>query len=239
MNLDEVRVFDFAYSSFWDSFGDAVHFTARAGDVSPHQTARFARVAILASALSLECAANRCLDSLQLPGQEHDDFDKLPPLGKFQVFVAIKANGNLLKRGDTTVQSVAELNKIRNDIVHPKKRRASFVNGEGGYRLDFGVYPHMKIPRLTPKWSQQDALTVLRAIVDFYRYCFKTTCGMTSNEIGDVLFSRMTTDPPAVFNSWGNVWDETLSEAEGRWKLDLSIFRFSIKSNVPPGEKSI
>lgn len=112
------------YSNFWDLLTDAAFFALQAYGAEAQQSSdgdRHVRASILSAALSLECAANRCIDSLKLPSKTADDFDKLAMLGKFDLYLGFSQHVEVLDRGSRFVQPIRELKAIRDAMAHPKR----------------------------------------------------------------------------------------------------------------------
>lgn len=171
----------FRYVAFFDLLGDAAfqHRQATAAANSFGMN-RYARASVLASSLSIECAANCLLDSLNLSKASLNDLDKLSPLSKIEACLLIK-NVAEFDRGKVEVQQISELIRARNDHVHPK---ISSIPTEMGKPQDAGKnwlfpmslegenYPHLKIPKRPIFWSSESSATTLRAIAQFLRYVF-------------------------------------------------------------------
>ncbi len=89
---------------------------------NPYRCNRHARSSILSSAISLESAANGLLSTLNLTGRLAQDFDKLPVISKFEIFVRLSGCDVGLDRGCNEVQRAQELLNARNGFVHPKQK---------------------------------------------------------------------------------------------------------------------
>jgi hypothetical protein len=66
-----------------------------------------AGAAVLQSALLLEAAANCCVNELKLSARLADEFDRLPTLTKFDLFILVRSSGKtMLDRGAALYQDM-------------------------------------------------------------------------------------------------------------------------------------
>lgn len=234
----------FRYGAFYGLLADAAFqhrqaaAAARTGD--SYTTSRFARASILASALSVECAANCLLAAVDVPKTLADEIDRMTPLGKIEVCLRLRGLPPI-ERGSREVQLMSELVKIRNDHVHP--RASNIPAGLGSPKdvdahwmlpisLEGELWPQLKIPKRPMFWSNESSRAVLKAITDFYRHLFLTLMESVDEDLQPMLSSRL---------EFGDVHilaepDEVRRELEGakEWGVDLDFFGMFLPSDAEP-----
>jgi hypothetical protein len=214
---------------FFDLFGDALFFAEQAEVVGRerfHECARNARVSILSSITALECAANSALERIRHGQRFRDDVDKLPFLSKFELFLGLSRLGAVLDRGRDEVQEVSELKKLRDFLVHPKRRDAPLRDlGGGVLEQVWPVLPHLKISTWPKSWTDADAITALGAITRFLNYFFLDRCAFSHHEVVNLLDRQFLTEPPLNQQTVPpvTVGDSTYRHAIDEWHLDLSF----------------
>jgi len=110
----------FHYIAFYDLLADAAfQHRCAAVESDSFRMNRYARASVIAAALSVECAANCLIHSLELSATLRAELDKLPALAKVETFLLLSEFG-ALDRGRVEVQRMKELITARNEYVHPK-----------------------------------------------------------------------------------------------------------------------
>lgn len=190
----------FRYSAFYDLLADAAFHHANAKvEADQYRMSRFARASILAAALSVECAANCLIASLDLPQALHSEIDRLTPMAKIEVHLRLRAIHGF-DRGCEAVQRIVELTKARNDYVHPKSSAIpASVNkprdGGDNWIMPLNItgefWKHLKIPKRSMFWSSTNSLAVLDALGRFYKYLFRDLLNATEDELHRMLPSRV------------------------------------------------
>lgn len=228
-----MRTKSFVYVGFYNLIIDAAEFAIMAGSKDLHCRAfaeqRFARASILMSVLSLECAANRCLDSLPIGNKCRDDLDKLSILGKYDVFLSFRNNKKIMDRGIDVVHKIQELKNIRDSIVHPKRISGEIVQTY----VEFHKTDNLKLAKLHLLWKIEDALSAFRAVMNFYNYYFIELCNMTGSEVGHILLSSTTNsqgqiEPSDPFDDFVQL-DRALKDVASELKSDLKLFSFMVQ----------
>jgi hypothetical protein len=229
----------FRYGAFYDLLADAVFQHRQAAKATDNYTInRFARASVLAATLSIECAANCLLATVDVPKALLGELDRMTPLGKVDVCLRLRGMSSI-DYGTHAVQLVAELVKLRNDHVHPKSSTipAEVSLPEDGdthwllpMSLDGELWPHLKFPKRPMFWSSECSRIALQAVADFYRYLFKTLMGIDDSDLQHMLSSRLEIGESAMVMA---VFDEVRFELEGakEWGVDfgfLGVF-------LPPG----
>lgn len=186
------------HKAFVDTFGDAVWFAAQAsGLMGPRdpivQRDRYTRNSILSAALSIECAANCCLDFLEIPKETREDFYRMRTMAKYDVFLSMVQPGCVLDRTNKFVQPIVELVNIRNSYVHPRVRLIEFdVNEEElrpkGYLAMHS--PALDIPKHHRRWKPEHAKKVVTAVCNFYNYFFFFLCPFDDRDINQRYFVK-------------------------------------------------
>lgn len=198
---DDVKVpATFRYSAFFDLLADAAfqHQYAKQATDS-YIMSRFARASVLASALSVECAANCLLTSLDLSRPLFSEMDRLTPVAKIEAYLRLRAITGF-NRGSNVVQRVAELVRARNDHVHPKTTAipasvTELRDGGENWILPFNIegehWDQLRIPKRSMFWSDSSSLAALSAVTSFFTYLFVTLLKANEDELHRVLASRL------------------------------------------------
>ncbi len=90
---------------------------------------RFARNAILFSALAAESYVNAFLDG-RVTGSALDALDRLPTVEKYVIGVTYAEGESVFDRGTEPIQTLKRLFKTRDALVHPKPKRKATVTPE-------------------------------------------------------------------------------------------------------------
>ena len=187
----------FSDQSFFQLLSDAIHFEMLSKETSDqYESQRFSRSSIINSILTIESAANCCVSSIGGPPKVLDDIEKLPSFSKFDIFSKFRES-NYIDRGNHKYQKVAELKKIRDSSVHPKKIKIPVELSldhekhddlvELGLGFDASPMPQTKIDKSSMFWFSRDAKAALEAIFEFYDYYFIDILKLTHEEILGVL----------------------------------------------------
>lgn len=183
--------------SFFQLLSDAIHFAKKAKSTDgQYESHRYSRASIINSILTIESAANCCLSSIDGPPKFLDDVEKLNSFSKFDMFSKFR-DSDFIDRGKHQYQKVAELKKIRDSLVHPKKIKIpvelsldheKFENlVELGLSLDASPMPTTKIDKSPMFWLPKDAESALESIFEFYDYYFIELLKLKNEEILGLL----------------------------------------------------
>lgn len=189
---------------------------------------RYARASIINSTLLLECAANCCIDILNISSSFKNDIDKLPALSKYEYFLSIKFSDKIFDRGCREIQNASELKTIRDLIVHPKVLRAKWEKiDEFRSQADFGSTAILKLPKTIEEFHRNDALVCLRALCSFLDHFLRNICGFDPEIIKKILISSTKyTDDPNVGEGTPVHWN-TFQE---KWQLRLKFVGLESKN---------
>lgn len=152
----------------------------------------FSRCSAFFSMLILESAANSLIDTLSLEKEVFKKIDRLPILEKYDFFLKEK-NLNGLARGYPIVQKIAEVIKLRDAIVHPKKSKFVWqkFDEETGYME--GTYEKTDMLKIADNylaWETKDAVKIAGAVHSFLQDYFFNLCGMNSEQCCAILYSE-------------------------------------------------
>lgn len=158
----------------------------------------YARSSILNTVLLFECAANCCIDTLNLSGSFQEDIDKLSFLSKYEFFLNRVNEKVVFDRGCKEAQAAAELKAVRDNYVHPKVKKQKYAQiDEEAWSADFGRTNLLKIPRDPTEWGRSHAVAALKATNDFFNHFFLSWCGFGANTVCEILFSSDAASIPA------------------------------------------
>lgn len=221
----------FRYSAFYDLLADAAfqHKQAKAEEDS-YRMSRYARASVLAASLSVECAANCLLASLELSHALRTELDRFTPIAKIEAYLQLK-DINGFDRGSDAVQRVIELTKVRNDHVHPKASAipasvSKLQDGGENWILPFNLegenWKHLKIPKRSMFWSSTSSAAALGAVGSFYKYLFCDLMRATEDELHRMLPSRLEIQDAHVLA----ISDEIRTELQnaGEHGIDFAFF---------------
>ncbi|MBZ5528673.1 MAG: hypothetical protein LAN71_12315 [Acidobacteriia bacterium] len=179
---------------------DAVHLLYLADDEGVEQGEggygpTYTRTSILNTLLLFECAANCCIDALNLPGGFEEDIDRLPFLSKYEFFLSCINPAAKFDRGCKEVQVVAELKAVRDSYVHPKVKKRKYSKADDFWSPDFGHTTILKIPRNPTRWETSHAMLALKSANDFFNLFFLSWCKFDTNRVCEILLSS---DPAGI-----------------------------------------
>lgn len=190
----------FHYIAFYDLLADAVYqHRCAAAEPDSFRMNRYARASIIAAALSVECAANCLINSLDLTAHLRAELDKMPVLAKIETYLVLSDFGPL-DRGRIEVQRVKELISARNDYVHPKvttidatveEPKDAGIDWHVPFSLDGEHWSGLQIPKKAMFWSKTNSQTALKAIAEFFHYLFVELMNSTSEQLHEILPSRI------------------------------------------------
>lgn len=224
------------FRSFEDLIYDAVNLLYLAYDVDQDSDLfgykrTYIRSSIANSALLFECAANCCIDAMEVSRNFRDDLDKLPFLSKFEMFLTKVRPTERFDRGCTAVQEVAELKSLRDAYVHPKVKAVNYrLDDNLGWCADLGETPILKIPRDPRGWGTAHAVSALRAANGFFNLFFLTWCGFDSDTVCDLLIRTREASIPGRTSYYIDCVGG-LNRAVTEWGID---FRFLGKTVYQP-----
>lgn len=226
----------FRYSAFYDLLSDAAfqHRQAKSQNDS-YQMNRYARASVLAASLSIECAANCLISSLDLSKSLHSEVDRLASIAKIEIYMKLREVDGF-DRGCSAVQRAADLLNVRNHHVHPKATKipASVSNPQdGGENMIFPMniesegWKHLKIPKHSMFWSSNSSFAALSTVRAFYKYIFCDLLNATTNDLDIMLQSRLEIGNTSVHA----IFDEMTTELQiaGEYGID---FKFLLQTDV-------
>lgn len=162
---------------------------------------KHARAVIIACALAVESCANCLLEQSGLPHQTIEGLQKAPSVSKIYVFVRLKTNNKkFLDRSSGRVGKMVELNLIRNEFVHPKRRKensdfgvTSFSDEKIVLSFDYerSFHAQMKIPKTGIDWRHCHARSAAEASFDFFDFLFRELLSLDVGEFYHQFGSRV------------------------------------------------
>lgn len=205
------------HRSFGQLLSDSIFFERMARKENDAAIQRkYARSSIILSVLTLESAANCCMNQLEANKQLVSDIDKLPFLSKFDLF-ALHGFNKSIDYGRNEIQRVKEFKSIRDKLVHPKVSSSELGNIKESHRCfyagsavgSFSIAPR-KETRLIDKYSligHSDCFIGIKAVVDYYNYFFSELLNMEKGLVFGLLNDSIiqgeelvTAYPPELFN---------------------------------------
>ncbi|WP_417547295.1 hypothetical protein [Marinobacter segnicrescens] len=197
---------------------DSLHYACLAREV-PERQKEFSKSSVLSACLSIEALANCCLESMALSGKLGNDFDKLTPLGKIDLYL-LSRNGTTLDRGEYPVQIAKKLISKRNDFVHPRHQKRRFHDSASGR---VGVIIEMddvlEVRKGTNDLIRTDAESVSKKLNTFL--CYFSAVAKLSHAESKPLFSERIVFDDGKVQYHGGWSDESLRAIE-RLNLDMS-----------------
>ena len=174
-------------------FSDSIYFTNAAydaiGTLGHSPEFHLSRAAILNLSILPEVAANCLLETLNIPKRLFDEIDKFSPISKFEFYLWEKKKIKL-ERGIQEIQNAQELQSIRNFMVHPKSKKAEWIDiDENSREADLGKTPLLKIPYSSEEWEGGDPFVVMRVVFAFFDHIFRVLCEYSPGEVQHLLFN--------------------------------------------------
>lgn len=226
--------------SFNAYFIDAASFTHDAITVEGRdlkteaKRVRYARSAILYSALALESAANCCLDVLKLQNKSNEEFERLKTLAKFEMFLWFIRPRALINRDDPLVRPVENLIACRDQYVHSKVFKEPINKGEP----QMTIWQPLGLPKNQDYWLPIHALKVFTVTSDFLNYFFFSLCGFPyqgwkgRSTVASILTSsiipkapdKLPDDMPSASIRENFHW--LVLDFEKLWDLEFAFFGF-------------
>lgn len=223
----------YRYTGFYDLLADAIfQHRLAASCTDSYLMNRHARSSVIASALSIECAANCLLGSVELPKALFDALDKLNSLSKIDTALRLKY-ASKLDRGRDEVQKIAELILVRNKYVHPQttkiKAGVAPLEDAGKDRLlpvtlEGENWTALGIPKRAMFWSKNSSLETLKAISRFFKYVFIELLNASDDDLHDMLPSRIQFGDVQILA----VFDEFQFELKSALEFDVDFSFFCV-----------
>lgn len=224
----------YRYTGFYDLLADAIfQHRLAASCTDSYLMNRHARSSVIASALSIECAANCLLGSVELPKALSKALDKLNPLSKIDTALRLKS-ASKLDRGRNEIQKIDELTTARNDYVHPQAKiiKAGIAPPEddGKYyafttTLEGDIWPALGIPKRAMFWTKDSSLATLKAISKFFKYVFIELLNASDNDLYDMLPSLIQFKNVQILA----IFDEFKSEIKNAHEFDVDFSFFCVQ----------
>jgi len=204
-----------------DSIGLA---RAAEADADSHFGNSLARGSLLASTLFLEACANSCLDMLVLENRFASEIDRLPLLGKFELYAKLAFPRKKLNRSRHEVQGLMELRRVRDSFVHSKRQRIIWER----WSLDGGesrspTTAALGLPKIATYCHFADAITAMRAAHAFSRYFLRDVCGFAPPRVSALFLSDDSV--PNIRERHQAYWPTELHAWLKRHRIDMSYMR--------------
>jgi hypothetical protein len=155
-----------------------------------------ARGSVIFSLLLLECAANICIEELDLENSINKEVDTLPLLAKFDFYARTRFRNRKFSRGNKYVERVQELKRLRDNFVHPKSLKVELeYEGEdaNGWRTSVIQLEKTKLLNVSKNpnyWLAKDAAIVMKAVHDFLGHFFRDICKFSPSRVSALVFSE-------------------------------------------------
>ena len=145
------------------------------------------RAAIVSSVVSLECAANICIDNLELPEEIYSQIEKFSIPAKFDDFVYEKF-GCLIDKSRFESYCLHAVISIRNDYVHPKVESGAWVKET--FDVSYGTKKKSLFDNDIRKWGANEAEIVIDHCIKFLNYFFIDLCKFRKGQVAYMLGCR-------------------------------------------------
>lgn len=191
----------FEFTGFMELVTDVIyHIKALSSDdgFSQHKNSR---AAVIACALAVESCANCLLDSLDISSQSASELERLPTITKLDVSIRLHTSGlKSIDRGDNQVSKIAELVKVRNEFVHPKRQTLDAEWGVDpedpeGYKIEVEYsekfHQQLGIPKTGLHWNSGHAISAAEATFEFFDFLFRDLLQLDVGEVYHLVGSRM------------------------------------------------
>ena len=185
----------------------------------PTEQKAYSRTSILSSCLAIEALSNCCLEVLPYKGQQKKEFDRLPPLGKLDLFLSSRGM-QPLDRGAAQGQSASKLMGLRHDFVHPRYQKRDFHDPESAVpsvkiEYDQVLGKRKGINDLT----RTDAESICRKLVGFVGF-FTEVANLSRDESLEIFSDRVIFDTGRV--QFQGSWSDEALRAVRFLSLNMS-----------------
>jgi hypothetical protein len=171
---------------YFTLFYDMIDFIIDDKNIDKSKSSKFYRASIISNVLAIECSANICIQSMQLPESLYENVGKMTVIGKFDFFSFNKFN-KTIDRSLNEYGDLKALIKLRNDIVHPKVENGDYDFDKG--KFHFGNKKSFNLSNDIRLWEKSDAISLLNAHVNFMNYFFNNLCGYSKSQSNTLLTS--------------------------------------------------
>lgn len=191
----------FEFTGFMELVTDVIYHVKAVPDTDGFSQHKHARAAVIACALAVESCANCLLDSLDIPSQTAKEIERLPTITKLDVCIRLHTSGlKSINRGDTRLAKMAELLKVRNEFVHPKRQTLDAewgVDSEApeGYKIEFEYsdefHDQLGIPKTSLHWNSEHARSVAESTFTFFDFLFRDILQLDVGGVYHLVGNRM------------------------------------------------
>jgi hypothetical protein len=211
--------------SYWMLAEDGLLLLSASRRAHGELVGSLARAAILNTLVLPEVVANCCLENLALPNSAYNEIDRLSALAKFDFYLRTKFRSKSLDRGNAHVSSLIELKKLRDDYVHPKRRRIAWVGPENGLQAaDRPITPLLGIATNPRDWWHEDAAIAVRATHLFFKFFFRDCCRYSRATVSSLLAGGERIPQPGNF--YVPALSRSLKADLVRSQIDLGYIRY-------------
>jgi hypothetical protein len=171
---------------YFTLFYDVIEFIVDADNVEKNNSNKFYRASIISNVLAIECSANICIQSMQLPKPLYENVEKMTIIGKFDFFSFHKFN-KIIDRSLNEYSNLKSLVAIRNDLVHPKVETGEYKRDNE--KFHFGNKKNFNLSNDIRIWEKNNAVFLLNAHVNFMNYFFNKLCSYSKGQSNSLLTS--------------------------------------------------
>lgn len=183
-----------------------------------------ARASILSSALFVEACANACIDLLGLGSKFADEVDRLPTIGKLDLFLHVRLRGVAINRSRAEYQGFCELKNLRDSFVHPRAQRYEWL--EWTESSSVSTAPKTKslgMSKIPSFCFSGDAIIALRAAHRFTGYFFRECARMRPKQVSALFHSESVV--PDLTDTVTPSWPMSTKKWLDSRSIDVSYFR--------------
>jgi hypothetical protein len=180
-------MYEFKNKKYVDLLFDALIAFDVASSMPIERSGPIYRAAIISSVVSLECAANICIDDLGLPEEIYSQVEKFSMAAKFDYFAYEKV-GRLVDKSRNEYCCLQNIIAIRNNYVHPKVENGSWVKET--LDASYGVMKKSLFDNDIRKWGAKEAEIVIDFCIKFLNYFFIELCKLKKGAVTYMLGCR-------------------------------------------------
>ncbi|GGB21545.1 hypothetical protein [Agarivorans gilvus] len=173
----------------------AVHLLWAADDQALVVRNAIARSSIIHAPFMVESLANSLLVELGMSSSLQNDLEKLTTMAKLELCADLSNKGSF-SRGGRCAQVFADLTKLRNDYVHPKRSKNTNVEKEGeAYFIGVSQrWSGLGIAKNPEVWDVKDAHAVLAKVMDAMDEYLMDVIGICNRRIERILLHHVVGD---------------------------------------------
>ncbi len=207
---------------FAESIGTEVEETKIRPEYGGWPEISLSRSAIISSAFCLEAGANCCIESLGFRPKLKSAVERKSVFAKYEIYLEETVPNKTLNQNKNIVDRAREVMLIRDSYAHPKVLPKSVSK-----KKDTDVEEAFPIHKLKKNFmcTHVHAVSTLKSTVDFLDYFFRDRCGLSDQQVCEMLIEDTRYMKGSVEIPGSSVFQvPEFIRAKEKWGLPLEFF---------------